>query len=255
MSSRPVSRPVSTVAGLWLASLLFCSAAQAQSLPQPTPGVVAGVVAGLVDLQATAQVEVVPDLAVMTLAVERSGADPASLTAQVSKSLEAALKQARTVPDIEPSSGAFTTQPRWKTVNNQSQRDGWTVRAGLVLKSHDFAALGKMAGQLAQQGFMIESNGFELSKALRDREESTLIDSAIARFKSKAATAARALGYGSYTLRTLSIEPTQGQLPQPRPMMMRAAAPMAAEEAPAVPLATGRTPLQLTVQGSVQLTR
>nr|WP_286731383.1 SIMPL domain-containing protein [Thiomonas sp. 13-64-67] len=107
MSSRPVLRPVSPVAGLWLASLLFCAAAQAQSLAQPTPGVVAGVV----DLQATAQVEVVPDLGVMTLAVERSGADPASLTAQVSKSLEAALKQARTVPDFEASSGAFTTQP------------------------------------------------------------------------------------------------------------------------------------------------
>lgn len=245
------SRPVSPVAGLWLASLLLCSAAQAQTLPQTPPGPVAGVV----DLQSSAQVEVVPDLAVMTLAVERSGAESASLTSQVSQSLEAALRQARAVSGIEASSGAFSTQPRWKTVNNQSQRDGWTVRAGLVLKSHDFAALGKIAGQLAQQGFMIESNGFEVSKALRDREETALIDSAIAGFKAKAATAARALGYSGYTLRTLQIEPVQGQMPQPRPMMMRAAAPMAAEEAAAVPLATGRTPLQLTVQGSVQLTR
>ena len=149
----------------------------------------------------------------------------------------------------------ISTQPRWKTVNNQSQRDGWTVRAGLVLKSRDFAALGKIVGQLAQQGFMIESNGFEVSKALRDREETALIDAAIADFKAKAATAARALGYGGYTLRTLQIEPLQGQLPEPRPMMMRAAAPMAAEQAPTVPLATALTPLQLTVQGSVQLTR
>ncbi|MDY0331108.1 MAG: SIMPL domain-containing protein [Thiomonas sp.] len=242
------SRPVSPIAGLWLASLLFCSGAQAQSAPQ------SNVVAGVVDLQATAQVEVTPDLAVMHLAAERSGPDPASLTAQVSKSLEAALQRARAVSGVEASSGAFTTQPRWKTVNNQSQRDGWTVRAGLVLKSHDFAALGRIAGQLAQQGFMIESSGFELSKALRDREETALIESAIARFKAKAATAAHALGYGGYTLRTLQIEPTQGQLPQPRPMMMRAES-MVAAESPAVPLATGRTPLQLTVQGSVQLTR
>ena len=245
------SRPVSSIAGLCLVGLLLASSVQAQTLPQTPPGPVAGVV----DLQATAQAEVIPDLAVMTLAVERSGAEPASLTSQISKSLEAALQQARAVSGVEASSGAISTQPRWKTVNNQSQRDGWTVRAGLVLKSHDFAALGKIAGQLAQQGFMIESNGFEVSKALRDREETALIDSAIAGFKAKASTAARALGYSGYNLRTLQIEPVQGQMPQPRPMMMRAAAPMATEEAPAVPLVTGRTPLQLTVQGSVQLTR
>ncbi|MEW6559338.1 MAG: SIMPL domain-containing protein [Pseudomonadota bacterium] len=245
------SRIVSSLAGLCLAGLICGAVAQAQPLVQ-TP---AAAVVGVVDLQATAQVEVTPDLAVMTLSIERSGMESARLTADISQSLQAALKQARAVSGVEASSGAISTQPRWKTVNNQSQRDGWTVRAGLVLKSRDFAALGKIVGQLAQQGFMIESNGFEVSKALRDREETALIDAAIADFKAKAATAARALGYGGYTLRTLQIEPLQGQLPEPRPMMMRAAAPMAAEQAQTVPLTTALTPLQLTVQGSVQLTR
>lgn len=232
---------------LSIASLTLSCAAWAQTLTPPPVGVV--------DLQASAQVEAAPDLAVITLAAERSGADSASLTAQVSKVLDAALLQARGAPGVEASSGGFSTQPRWKTVNNQSQRDGWTVRAGLILKSHDFAALGKLTGQLAQQGLMIESSGFELSHALRVREETALIESAIARFKAKAETAARALGYASYTLRTLQIEPVRGQMPQPRPMLMRAETAMAAASAPAVPLATGRTPLQLTVQGSVQLTR
>jgi predicted secreted protein len=232
---------------LSIASLALHPASWAQTVP-PSP-------VGVVDLQATAQIEVTPDLAVITLAAERSGADSANLTAQVSKTLDAALQQSRAVSGVEASSGGFSTQPRWKTVNNQPQRDGWTVRAGLILKSHDFAALGKLAGQLAQQGLMIESNGFELSRALRDREETALIESAISRFKSKAATAAHALGYASYTLRTLQIEPVQGQLPQPRPMLMRAATAMESENAPAVPLATGRTPLQISVQGSVQLTR
>ncbi|MGC9163600.1 MAG: SIMPL domain-containing protein [Thiomonas sp.] len=227
--------------------MLLCAAASAQTVA-PSP-------VGVVDLQASAQVEVVPDLAVMTLATERSGTDPASLTAQVSKTLEAALQQARTTPGVEASSGGFSTQPRWKTVNNQSQRDGWTVRAELILKSHDVAALGKLAGQLAQQGLMIESIGFEVSRALREREETALIESAIARFKAKAATAARALGYAAYTLRSLQIDPLQGPTPSPRPMLMRAEAAIAADSAPAVPLAAGRVPLQLNVHGSVQLTR
>lgn len=249
VSFRTLAFRLSIVATVTLSVLPGAAAiAQAQTSIQPPPS-------GVVDLQATAEVDVVPDLAVMTLASERSGPDAAALTAQVGKTLDAALKQAGVVQAVEASSGGFSTQPRWKTVNGQSQRDGWTVRAGLILKSHDFAALGRLAGQLAQQGLMIESNGFELSHALRDSEETALIDTAIARFKAKAGSAARALGYGGYTLRALQIEPVQGQMPQPRPMVMRAAAPMGGEAAPAIPLATGRTPLQLTVQGSVQLTR
>ncbi len=239
-------RPVLHSVAVSCASLALCSLAWAQSAPPPS---------GVVDLQASAQVEVVPDLAVLTLVAERSGADAASLTAQASKTLEAALHQARSVPGVEASSGGFSTQPRWKTVNNQAQRDGWTVRASLILKSADFNALGKLAGQLAQQGMQIESSGFELSNALSEREEAALIDTAIARFKAKAALAARALGYTGYSLRTVQIEPVQGQLPAPRPMLMRAASPMAADEASAVPLASGRSPLRLTVHGSVQLTR
>lgn len=242
----PVHHSQQTVVAT-LTGLLLCAAASAQTVAPPPVGVV--------DLQASAQVEVVPDLAVMTLAAERSGTDPASLTAQVSKTLEAALQQARTVPGVQASSGGLNTQPRWKTVNNQSQRDGWTVHAELILKSHDAAALGKLAGQLAQQGLMIESNSFEVSRALREREETALIESAIARFKAKATTAAHALGYAAYTLRSLQIDPLQGPTPPPYPMRMRAEAAIAADSAPAVPLAAGRLPLQLNVHGSIQLIR
>jgi predicted secreted protein len=229
-----------------LAVLLGSSAAAAQSLPQEP--------AGIVELQATAQVEVVPDLAVITLAVERSGADAALLTAQVGQLLDGALRQARTVPDVMASSSGFTTQPHWKTLNGQPQRDGWTVRAGLRLESHDMATLGKLSGQLARQGMMIESAGFEVSRAQREREETALIGTAISRFESKAATAARALGYSGFTLRSMQIEPLQTPTPQPRPLLLRAEA-ASSDDTPAVPLAAGRALLQLTVRGAVLLTR
>lgn len=228
-----------------LASLLGYGAAAAQSLPQEP--------AGIVELQATAQAEVVPDLAVITLAVERSGADVAQVTLQVNQALDHALQQARAQPEVSASSSGFNTQPHWKTVGGQPQRDGWTVRAALRLESHDMATLGRLAGQLAQQGMMIESAGFEVSRAQREREETALIDTAISRFKSKAAIAARALGYSGYTLRRMQIDPLQTPTPQPRPLLLRAEA--GSDAVPAVPLAAGRTLLQLTVQGTVLLNR
>lgn len=208
---------------------------------------------GVVELQGSASVQVAPDLAVLTLAAERSGADAAALTAQVSRQLDGALQKARAVKGVQAASGGFATQPRWVNRNGQSTRDGWIVTGTLILKSSDFAALGQLAGTLTQDGLMIIGSHFEVSPAQRRKEESALIDAAIADFKAKAAVAARALGYAGYTLRSVRIDPLQGNTPPPRPLALRAA--IADNAAPALPLEGGATTLQLTVQGSVQLTR
>ena len=241
MSPSAVLRPASVL----LAVCLSTAAVLAQTA--------AAEPAAIVELQATAQTEVSPDLAVMTLAVERSGSDAAALTAQVSQALQAALQRARAVGAVQAASGGFSTQPQWKTVDGKPQRDGWMVRATLLLKSRDVDALGRLAAQLAQQGLLIESSAFEVSAGLREREGTALIQTAIARFQGKAAIAARALGEAHATLRTLQIGAVQESAPPPRPLMLRAAGALQAEPAPAVPLASAPVTLQLTVQGSVQL--
>lgn len=209
---------------------------------------------GVVELQGSASRQVAPDLAVLTLSAERSGADAAALTAQVSRLLDGALQKARAVKGVQAASGGFGTQPRWVDRNGQSTRNGWIVTGTLILKSSDFAALGRLAGDLAQDGLMITGSHFELSPAQRRSEESALIDAAIADFEAKAAVAARALGCSGYTLLRLRIDPLQGDTPPPRPMVMRAAIADTAAAA-ALPLESGAATLQLTVQGSVQLTR
>ncbi len=247
-------------AARWLATRLLAAPAVAlacvAALTLATPAAHAADAApqGVVDLQGSASVQVAPDLAVLTLSAERSGADSAALTAQVSRLLDGALQKARAVKGVQAASGGFSTQPRWVNRNGQSTRDGWTVAGTLILKSSDFATLGQLAGTLAQDGLMITGSHFEVSPAQRRKEESALIDAAIADFKAKAAVAARALGYAGYTLRSVRIDPLQGDTPPPRPMVMRAAMADAAA-APALPLEGGAATLQLTVQGSVQLTR
>ena len=71
-------------------------------------------------------------------------------------------------------------------------------------------------------------------------------------FTAKAKAAAQTLGFSSYTLREIHIQQAQleGGNNQPRPMMMARA--MAADAAP-VQIEAGRTAINLTVSGSIQL--
>ena len=203
-------------------------------------------------LDATVASEVTPDLAVITLAAEAAGADAAALTREVQQAINAGLALAKATRDIEARTGGFSTQPRW---NTKGGRDGWTVRAELILKSRDFGTLGTLAGRLAQQKLMIVSSGFETSRELREREEAALIERGIAAFQAKARTAAQAFGFTGFTLREVNLGTIGGELrPQPRPMLARAAEMAAAPPEP-VAMEAGRVTMTLSVSGSVQLVK
>ena len=103
-------------------------------------------------LDATVATEVIPDLAVITLAAEAQGPEAAPITREVQLAINTALAQAKATAGVEARTGAFATNQRW---NKQGVRDGWTVRAELILKAKVFAVLGTLAGKLAQQKLII----------------------------------------------------------------------------------------------------
>ncbi len=200
-------------------------------------------------LDATASTEVIPDLAVITLAAEAQGVDAAPITREVQQIINAALAQAKGTPGVEARTGGFATSQRW---NSKGVRDGWTVRAELILKGKDFAVLGTLAGKLAQQKLMIAGSGFELSRELREREEQSLIERGIAAFRSKAQTASRAFGFSQYTLREVNLGSITGEARpiQPKVFAMRGAAAPAADAEP-MAIEGGKVTLTLTVNGSI----
>jgi predicted secreted protein len=203
----------------------------------------------VLSLDASAAVEVIPDTAYVTLAAEASGADAGAITRDVQQIINAGLTQAKATKDVEARTGGFNTQQRW---NNKGVRDGWTVRAELVLKSKDFATLGTLAGKLAQQKLMIANTGFEMSRAQREREEAALIESAVNAFKTKATAAAKAFGFSGYTLREVNLGSIGGDIrPQPKFAMARAAVMDAAPAPEAMSIEGGKSTLTLSVNGSV----
>ncbi|MCX8099408.1 MAG: SIMPL domain-containing protein [Casimicrobiaceae bacterium] len=205
-------------------------------------------------LEAAVSTEVVPDVAVFTFAAEASGSDAAALTREVQQSLQAGLAAVREMRGIEARTGSFTTQPRWSP---RGIRDGWIVRAELVLKSKDFSALGALASKLAQQKLMIVSSGFEISRELREREESILIEQGIAAFQGKARTAARAFGFSNVGLLEVNLGAisSEGRALARASLARAASAEAAATAAEPLPIEGGRVILTLSVSGTVQLLR
>ena len=233
---------------LMAAALLFTLPVGAQYVTQAAP-----TLRDSLSLDATVFTEVIPDLAVVTLAAEAQGADAAAITREVQQIINAALAQAKATAGVEARTGAFATNQRW---NNKGVRDGWTVRAELIVKAKDFAVLGALAGKLAQQKLMIVGSGFELSRELREREEATLIERGIAAFRSKAQTASRAFGFGNFTLREVSLGSISGDARpiQPKVFAMRAAAAPAADAEP-MAIEGGKVTLTLTVSGGVSMSK
>jgi predicted secreted protein len=233
---------------LFFGSLLFATTLFAQTTMPAFPPQNKDVLS----LDASAATEVVPDTAFVTLASEISGVDAAAITREVQQIINAGLAQAKDVKGVEARTGGFNTNQRW---NNKGVRDGWTVRAELIIKSKDFGTLGTLAGKLAQQKLMIANTGFEMSRAQREREEAALIETAVTAFKTKATAAAKAFGFSNYSLREVNLGSISGGA-QPRPeMMMQMRVKVADAEAAPMSIEGGKSVLTLSVNGSVVMTK
>ncbi len=205
----------------------------------------------VLSLDASAAAEVVPDTAYVTLAAEASGPDAGAITREVQQIINAGLAQAKATKEVEARTAGFNTQQRWTT---KGARDGWTVRAEIIIKSKDFAVLGTLAGKLAQQKLMIANTGFEMSRAQREREEAALIEAAVNAFKTKASAAAKAFGFSSFSLREVNLGSIGGDVrPMPKFAMSRAVAVESAAEP--MSIEGGKSTLTLAVSGTVVMSK
>ena len=209
-------------------------------------------VADVLNIDATVSSEIVPDLAVITLAIVREGPDVAPLTRDINEALAKAFAEAKKTPGVIASNGGYSTVPRYdKPVLNSGpgSRTGWQVRAELVLKSKDFDALGSLVGKLSQN-LQIARSGFEISPQLKAREGAALLDRGAQAFQDKAAAAARAFGYTGYSIRQVTL----GDAQQSGGFMAKSFVAAASDRGAApLPIESGQVTLTLTVNGSLQL--
>jgi predicted secreted protein len=236
--------PVSTRALLpGLLAVLVATGAAAQPMPPVAPSP-----QGVLNLTASASVEVTRDVLVLTFAATREGADPAAVQAELKRALDAALAEARKAAQpgqIEVSTGNFTLYPRYAPKGGIA---GWQGRAEMVVQGRDVDGIGRLAGRISTMAVAGVSQ--RLSREAQRRVEGEVVAQAIERFRAQAGDVARLFGYQGYTLREVAVATgSDGERPMP---MMRAEAMAAAADAP-LPVEPGKGTVTATVSGSVQM--
>ena len=203
----------------------------------------------IVQLAASASVEVAQDLLTLNMNATREGTDAASVQGQLKQALEVALAEARKAAlpgQLDVRTGNFNLYPRY---GRDGKITAWQGSAELVLEGRDFARISATAGKI--QTLTMGGVGFSLSREQRTKVEGDAQGMAIERFKSKAVDIARGFGFSGYSLREVSVNANdQGNVVRPRMMAMDAKA--SAADA-AVPLEAGKSTVVVTVSGSVQL--
>lgn len=226
---------------VWVAAF-FSGAALAQQSSVAAPH-------NVVQMAASASIEVQQDLLTLTMGTTREGADAAVVQNQLKQALETALVEARKAAlagQLEVRTGNFNLYPRYG-------RDGkittWHGTTELVLEGRDFARISTTAGRI--QTLTMGGVSFGLSREQRNKVEGDAQGMAIERFKSKASDIARGFGFSGYTLREVSVN-ANDQGPIARPRMLAMEAKTSSADA-AVPLEAGKSTVLVTVSGAVQL--
>ena len=203
----------------------------------------------VVQLSASGAVEVQQDLLTMVLTTSRDGSDAGLVQTQLKVALDAALTEAKKAVQpgqLDTRTGNFSLFPRY---GKDSKIVGWQGSAELVLEGRDFARIAATAGKI--NTLTMGNVSFGLSRSQRAQVEGQAQAMAIEQFKAKAGEIAKGFGFASYSLREVSVNASDtGGMPRPRMLAMEAK--MASSDM-AVPVEAGKSTVQVTVSGAVQL--
>jgi predicted secreted protein len=204
----------------------------------------------VVQIAASGFLDVPQDWLSMSLTTTQAGSDAATVQDQLKKALDAALLIARAAAQpnqLEVSTGQFSLYPRYSSAGKIS---GWQGTTELILEGRDFARISTTAGKI--QTLTMGNVSFSLSRDARQKLESDVQALAIERFKVRASEVAKGFGFTGYSLRELSISSADQGGGMPRPRMMAMEAKGSLSDAP-VPVEAGKTMVNVTVSGSIQL--
>jgi predicted secreted protein len=204
---------------------------------------------GVLNLSATASVEVSKDVLVLTFAASREGSDATAVQNELKRALDAALAEARRVAQpqqLEVSTGNFSLYPRQQPRGGAA---GWSGRAEMTVQGRDMAAIGQLSARITTM--TIAGVSYRLSPQAQRQVEADVAAQAIARFRALAGELSRQFGYQGYAVREVTVSIAgDGDMPVP----MFRSAPMAdVAAAPPLPIEPGRGQVTASVSGSVQM--
>lgn len=241
MTPRSFPRTLGRLAAAAGLATALAAAAQVVQVPPPQ---------GVLNLSASASVEVTKDVLVVTFATTREGPDATAVQNELKRALDAALAEAKRVAQpqqVEVSTGNFSLYPRYAPKGGTIA--GWVGRAELVVQGRDMATIGALTGRITTMS--VAGVGHRLSRDAQRQVEAEVTAQAIARFRTLAGELAKQFGYQGFTLREVSVS-TSGDGDHPMPVM-RAGGMVAAADAAPLPVEPGKGSVSASVSGSVQM--
>ncbi len=185
----------------------------------------------------------------MVLSTSRDGSDAGVVQTQLKLALDAALAEAKKAAlpgQLDVRTGNFSLYPRY---GKDSKISGWQGTTELVLEGRDFGRIAATAGKI--NTLTMGNVSFGLSRSQRAQVEGQAQGMAIEQFKAKALEVAKGFGFTGYSLREVAVNASDsGGMPRPRMMAMEAK--MASSDM-AMPVEAGKSTVQVTVSGAVQL--
>jgi len=231
------------------ALLLALCGTTAQAQSAATQGVTAQV-AQIVHLSASASAQVTQDWLVMTLAVQKEGADAATVQKQIKTQLASALALAQGSAQaglLDVSTGQLSVSPRY---GRDGKTNGWTGVAELVLQGRDVDRITAVAGRV--QGLTVSQVQWEVSPELKRQTEGRIQGQAVAQFQSRASALASSFGFVSYGLREVRVTNQESAGEQPQLRMASVQMDTAPSPMP-IPAQAGQSRVTVNVSGSIQL--
>ena len=199
-------------------------------------------------LRAEVSQEVAHDRMHVLLYSEAQSSDPAKLAGDITRTLNAAIDQARKVKGVTVSLGSRNSYPVY---DEKGQKiTAWRERAELRLESADFAALSQLTADL-MSSMKMGGMDFAISQATRKQHEDALLKEAVAAFKARAQLATEALGGKGYKLVNLNL--SSGGFPQPMPRMAMKGMALMEASAPAQDIEAGTSQITLNANGVIEV--
>lgn len=200
-------------------------------------------------LRAEVSREVPHDLMQVNLYSEAQNNDASQLASEITRHLNAAVRQARQVKEVKVSLGSRNSYPVYD--KEGSRIVAWRERANLRLESTDFAALSRLTADLLGE---LKMGGMEFAIAdeTRRKYEDLLLREAVTAFKSRAQLTTEALGGRSYKLVNLNLN-SSGMFP---PTPLRTAAMKSMERMDAVPaqqIEAGSSQVSISADGMIEV--
>lgn len=198
-------------------------------------------------LSASSSVEVEQDMVQVTLAAQEIADSQDKVSAELNKKLNSVMQQAKGQKDVQTRSGSYRI---WPTTDKDGKVAQWRGYAEIILESKNFEVTSDLAAKLSDR-MPIDGIAFSVSEETQQAQEQSLLENAVKSFEMRAQALTDALGFASYTIKTINLGGSGHQLFSPMPKMMMAAS----ADSVAAPIEGGKQTLDISIQGEIYLLR